>query len=185
MGGMKMRMLGPLSDWSMPRRTLTPSFWTDDVFDDFDRVINSFVQPAYTHNEGFKPSCDIEETKDHYLVSFDIPGVKKDDIQIEVEGNSLVVSGERQQFKTKTSETSIRNERTYGKFERVFELPQTIDASKIEAHYESGVLSIMLPKAEVHKARKVEIQTGEEGFFKKLLGVRKESPKELGDGKNS
>lgn len=91
-----MRMLSPISlDVAWPRRALTPA-GMGDVFEDFDRIVDTFLRPTYASTVNFQPSCDVNETKDHYLVSFDMPGVKKEDIKIEVQGNELVISGERQ-----------------------------------------------------------------------------------------
>lgn len=147
-----MRLLNPISS---------------EVFEDFDRIVDSFLRPTYANTVGFRPSCDVNETKDHFLVSFDMPGVKSEDIKINVEGNRLAISGERQ---------------GYGKFERSFTLPTSVMTEKIEAHYENGVLSVALPKAEAAKAREIPIQSGRDGFFNKLLGSK---TKELKDVKIS
>lgn len=164
-----MRMLSPLSTyWSLPRRAMTAS----DVFEDFDRIVESVLKPAQPNWNGFLPSCDINESEDHVMLSFDVPGVKKEDIHIEVKGNSLIISGERRN--ERNNKTTIRHEKYYGKFERSFELPNSINAEKIEAHFENGVLNIALPKAEAEKGRTIQIQSGETSFFSKLLGSKSE-----------
>lgn len=182
-----MRMLSPLStNWTSQRRTFSPSVSVGDVFEDFDRIVDSMMRPTYANTVGFVPACDISETKEHYMVSFDMPGVKKEDIKLEVQGNTLLIAGERQrELKESNEDATLRSERVYGKFERTFELPDSIDANKIEAHYDNGVLNVALPKAEAAKARTVQIQTGETGFFSKLLGSKKDGPKELKDVKVS
>ncbi|MBX9766853.1 MAG: Hsp20/alpha crystallin family protein [Bdellovibrionales bacterium] len=181
-----MRMLSPLSrEWSWPGRSFTSDIM-GGVFDDFDRVVNAFVTPTYAHTVGFQPSCDINETKDHYMVSFDMPGVRKEDIKIDVQANRLVISGERQrESQLEDGEATLRHERAYGKFERTFALPSSVNVDKIEAHYENGVLNIALPKAAAARGRTIQIQSGENGFFNKLLGSKKETPKELKDVKVS
>lgn len=181
-----MRMLSPSStDWSWPRRSLSP-VRMGDVFEDFDRIVDSFLRPNFAMTVNFQPSCDVNETKDHYLVSFDMPGVKKEDIKIEVQGNQLVISGERQrEVKEENGEATLHHERMYGRFERTFTLPATIAADKIEAHYENGVLNVGLPKAETAKGRTIQIQTGQGGLLSKLLGAKKETNKELKDVKVS
>tara|TARA_B110001454_G_C12723192_1_gene435854 strand:+ start:20487 stop:20969 length:483 start_codon:yes stop_codon:yes gene_type:complete len=157
-----------------------------DVFDDFDRIVDNLMRPSYANTIGFIPTCDINETKEHYLVSFDMPGVRKEDIKIEVKESTLFVSGERhKEVRESSAQATLRHERTYGKFERSFELPNTINVDKIEAHYDDGVLNIALPKAETAKGRSVHIQTGDGGFFSKLLSSKKENPKELKDVKVS
>jgi HSP20 family protein len=153
-----------------------------DVFEDFDRIVDKFWRPPYTNTANFHPSCDIREAKDHYLVSFDMPGVKREDIRIELQGNELVISGERQrELRDQDGEAQLRVERSYGKFERSFILPTTIAADKIEAHYENGVLNVALPKAEAAKGRTIQIQTGQGGLLSKLIGSKKESNKDLKD----
>ncbi|MGZ3803407.1 MAG: Hsp20/alpha crystallin family protein [Pseudobdellovibrionaceae bacterium] len=172
-----MRVLSPISaNWSWPRRSLSsslPSEEMGDVFNNFDNIVDNFLRPTYggesARTANFQPHWGVSEGKDHYLVSFDIPGVKKEDIKIEIQGNQLSVSGERQR------EVS---ERVYGKFEQTFMLPPTISADKIEAHYENGVLSIALPKAEAAKGRSIQIQSGKESFFSRLLGPKEEEVKQ-------
>jgi HSP20 family protein len=115
-----------------------------------------------------------------------MPGVRKDDIKIEVQGTQLIISGERQrEMRDADGETVLRHERAYGKFERTFVLPSSIDVDKIEAHYENGVLNVALPKAESAKGRTIQIQSGQDSLFRKLLGSKKENAKELKDVKVS
>jgi HSP20 family protein len=182
-----MKLLSPLSvQWTYPRKNLSQTLMASDFLEEFDGLVDSLVRPTYTGASGFFPSCDINENKEHYLVSFDMPGVKKENIKIEVKGNTLMISGERQRdFKDSNAEAAIRNERVYGKFERTFELPSSINSERIEAHYDNGVLNIALPKSEAAKGRTVQIQTGDTSFFSKLLGAKKETVKEIKDAKIS
>ncbi len=181
-----MRMSSPSSaEWSRRRRSLSPDLM-EDMLGDFDRIVDAFVRPTYAGTVGFQPNCDISETKDHYLLSLDMPGVRKEDIKAEVQGNHLIISGERQrEVKEGNDEATLRHERVYGKFERTFVLPTSISSDKIEAHYENGVLNVALPKTESAKGRVIQIQTGSNSFFGKLLGSKKENPKELKDVKIS
>lgn len=182
-----MRMLIPTTTrWAWPTRNLSSNYASDmdtdlvsDVFEDFDRLVDSFLRPAYANSVNFQPSGNVNETESHYMVSFDMPGVKKEDIKIEMRGNQLVIAGERK--------TELKNGsgRSYGKFERAFTLPETVNGEKIEAHYEDGVLNVALPKAESAKPRTIEIQSGNTGFFNKLLGAKKENAKEIKDVKVS
>ncbi|MES2801937.1 MAG: Hsp20/alpha crystallin family protein [Bdellovibrionota bacterium] len=151
-----MRMLNPLStEWPWPRRTFTP-FIMGDVFDDV---------AAYVSTASVQQSYDVNEAGDHILVSVDMPGVKKEDIKIEVQKNQLIIAGER----------------NHRKFERTFTLPASINADKIEAQHENGVLYVAIPKAETAKGRSIQIQSGPPGFFSKLLTSKKENSKELKD----
>lgn len=179
-----MRMLNPMSaNWS--RRPVSPDL-VGEVFEDFDRIVDSFLRPSYVNTVNFQPTCDINETEDHYLVSFDMPGVKTDDIKIEVNGNQLMISGERHRVgKDETADANQRHEKLYARYERTFELPTTIDFDKIEAQHENGVLNVALPKAQPSKGRTIQIQTGQGGFLNKLLGAKKEAAKEVKDIKTS
>jgi HSP20 family protein len=179
-----MRMLSPISgEWSWPRRSMSSDLM-EDAYDDFERIADAFLRPTYTHTVGFQPSCDISETESHYMVSFDMPGVKKENIKVEVQGNKLVVSGERQrEAAVQDGEATLRTERVYGKFERSFLLPNSANAEKIEAHFENGILNVALPKAETAKSKSVKIQTGNSSFLNKLMGSKNEGTKELKDVK--
>jgi HSP20 family protein len=93
-----------------------------------------------------QPACDVDETDTQILMSFDLPGMKKEDIKIEYEGNILRVSGER------------KDERHDSKaIERVFTLPQAVKAEQIEAHFDNGVLHVAIQKAEAPKPRQIPI----------------------------
>ncbi len=174
-----MRMIIPTSTrWALPTRQWTAdveSGLAGDVFEDFDRIVDSFLRPTYFTADNFQPNCDVNEAENHYMISFDMPGVKKDDVKIEMRGNQLVISGERR------NEAKNCSRGSYGKFERAFTLPETVNTEKIEAHYEDGVLNIALPKAEAAKPKAIEIQTGNGGFFNKLLGSKKDGAKDLRD----
>ncbi|MCC2680018.1 MAG: low molecular weight heat shock protein [Pseudobdellovibrio sp.] len=173
-----MRMLSPHSnkwtnDWSWTRHPLATDL-VGDLFNDFDRAVNAMTSTVTT-----QVNCDIHETDDHYLVSFDMPGVKKEDIKIDLQGNRLIVSGERRREHNENRKSTLWYERSYGKFERTFVLPSTIEADNIEAQYEDGVLNVALPKAEKAKPRQIQIQSGKTGFFSKLLGSKKEDVKDV------
>lgn len=171
-----MRTLSPLTTWSI--RPLSSAAMAD-FFTDFERIANAIAVPSYANTVGFQPSCDISETKDHYLVSFDLPGVKAEDVKIEVQENQLMISGERHhEAKNGTTGAMVRHGRAYGKFERTFTLPTSVNSEKIEAQFENGVLNIALPKAETAKPRLIQIQSGKPGFFGKLLGTKKEADKD-------
>jgi HSP20 family protein len=107
---------------------------------------------------GWTPSIDVVERKDALVFRAELAGVPAADIDVRVEDNTLQFSGERKREVENGDETAFRRERFFGKFERRFRLPDTIDASKIDAHYRDGVLEVVLPKLERAKPRKVEIR---------------------------
>jgi len=147
------------------QRTMDRAF--NDVLEDLPAVGTNM--PGFT----FEPSAELEETDAYYLAKFDLPGIPKEDIKVELNDNTLRVSGERkEERKEKRGSTRLRETR-YGRYERVFALPSTIDDSKIETSFENGVLNIYLPKIEAAKGK--EIKVGENrGFFKNLLGKKQE-----------
>lgn len=112
----------------------------------------------------WSPKVDIKEEKDEFVVYADIPGVDPKNIDIDIEGNTLTVKGERQTQKEEKDKANnyYRVERTYGKFYRQFTLPENIDGDKITAQSKHGVLAIHLPKAkEVTNQRKITVEERE------------------------
>lgn len=110
---------------------------------------------------GFEPSCDVEEYPTHYLFSLDVPGIKKENITIELnEDHELRVRGERKVEKEQKTATTQQRERVWGAFERTFLLPKSVKSEQIEAQYKDGVLQIMVPKTESAKSRQIRIAEG-------------------------
>lgn len=141
----------------------------DDFFNDFDR---DMLQPRWPERSGeapteFSPSVDIEENDEMYLVSADLPGIKREDIKIDIQGNNLRISGERRR---EVKEEGYY-ERSSGRFTRSFALPDTVDAKRIEANFEDGVLRVVLPKTEVKAAsQEIKIQAGQpQGLIDRFL----------------
>jgi HSP20 family protein len=105
--------------------------------------------------EQWNPTVEITEDDKLFSLSFDVPGIKKEDIDLEVKENRLYISGER---KLKTEkEKVLRSERRYGKFSRIFTLPQDVNTDAIEARFEEGVLTVVLPKVEKAQPKKIVI----------------------------
>ncbi len=112
--------------------------------------------------DSFQPHCDIVENKERFLVSIDVPGINKEDIKIAVEENHLIISGERQQtINVENGEGLNHQERRFGRFERTFVLPTTVDQEKIEADYENGVLQLSMPKAKLPVGRTIQVRSKE------------------------
>ncbi len=105
------------------------------------------------------PAVDIFEKGDDLIIRAEIPGVDKDNVDISVRNNSLILRGERKREEEIKDDNSYRLERSYGKFVRSFSLPRTVDSSRISAKFKNGVLDIVLPKAEEAKPKKIEIAT--------------------------
>lgn len=97
------------------------------------------------------PAVNISEHKDDFLVSIAVPGMKKEDFNIDVEGNLITISCEKEESKEEKEAKFTRKEYSYSNFSRSFTLPDEVMKDKIEAHYENGVLKMTLPKKEEAK----------------------------------
>ena len=104
------------------------------------------------------PAVDIYETNDSFVVSADLPGLNKDEIQIDLKDNTLTLKGEKK-FEEKVSKDNyIRVERAYGSFVRSFTLPQNVDPEKIKAKYKEGILEMTIPKKEEAKPKQIKVE---------------------------
>ena len=103
------------------------------------------------------PAVDIEETSETLHVIAELPGMRREDIQVEFENGMLTIRGQRSRAEEKKETNFHRVERSFGSFSRSFRLPATVDAVKISATYEDGVLKLEMPKREESKARRIEI----------------------------
>ena len=107
--------------------------------------------------EHWNPTVEITEDENFFSLAFDVPGIKKENIDLEVKENRLYITGERKADKEK--EKVLRSERRYGKFSRIFTLPQDVNTDAIEARFEEGVLTVVLPKVEKPRPKKISIST--------------------------
>lgn len=121
-----------------------------DPFLDMDDVMNKFMmRPMLRGGMEIEPQIkmDVKEADGQYLIKAEIPGVKKDDIHVTVEGNRVSISAEvKQEKEEKEGERVIRSERSYGMASRSFSLADEVDQSKVQAKYADGVLELTLPK---------------------------------------
>ena len=128
-----------------------------------DNLFNDFFRPAFVL-ENRAPDVarirvDVKETGDAYTVDAEIPGVKKEGINVEIEGNEVTIAAEvRNGKEARDGERVLRTERFYGKAERRFVLPQEIDEAKASAKFSDGVLELTLPKKQAVASRRVEIR---------------------------
>lgn len=104
------------------------------------------------------PPMDITEEKDRIVVRTDIPGMKQEEIHVEVEDGALVIKGERKREQESREGQVHRVERSYGSFFRSFTLPTSVDEAKLTAAYKNGVLEVTLPKKEGAKSKPVKVE---------------------------
>lgn len=119
----------------------------DRLFDrNFRRLRNDLAFDDWPSFNQLKPSVDISERDNRYLISVEIPGVKKEDIALTQEGDRLIIRGEKKHEHEEKSETLHRVERSYGHFQRVLTLPQDARAEDISAQFKDGVLIVEVPR---------------------------------------
>lgn len=142
----------------------------------FERELEKFWQPfwgisATSAQQSWRPHVDIRERDEHWLLSIDVPGVARENLKVDVVEDQLVVSGERHVEKDEKS----YSERSYGKFERRFNLPEGTEASKIEASYDHGVLNLVVPKVQPAKPTSIaiDVKEGKGNLFQKLVSFGK------------
>lgn len=146
------------------RSSTAPSVW-DDLFSTrreldrlFDRVFGTLGLGQAS--QPWVPVVDVRETADEIQVSAELPGIAPEDVSVTVENGVLTISGEKKQEVVEGKEDANYHlfERRYGRFERSFTLPRTVDAEKVKARFQNGVLHISLPKLQEARPRRVQIE---------------------------
>jgi len=122
----------------------------------FDLSLPGFGRDAGLFS-GWSPVLDVYQDKDHVYVKAELPGMKKEEIDISLQDGVLVISGERKHEEEKTEGETFRSERYFGRFHRSVTLPTTVNAGKVKATYKDGILTVTLPKAEEAKAKQIEV----------------------------
>lgn len=125
--------------------------------DRLNRMFSNFFEPL---NRTWTPAVDIFETDDHQVVlKAELPDMKREDIGITFENNTLTIRGERKLDASIKQDNYQRLERFYGQFSRSFTLPATIDGARITASYKDGVLTIRMPQREEARPKQIEVAT--------------------------
>jgi len=130
----------------------------DDTFDDLFRGF--FMRPIrFNEQQEIQIKVDVREDDKGYTVHADIPGAKKEDINVNINGNQVEISAEvRNEIEVKEGEKVLRNERYYGRVARAFTLPEDMDETAAQAKYNNGVLELWLPKQTTAKSKSITIQ---------------------------
>ena len=132
---------------ALSRPTMMPS-----IFEDFFKPWNQLFDDGGLVNRILTiPTVNIKENGDHYVVSLAAPGLKKEDFHIDVDGNMLTISSEKEEDKEDRNEKYTRKEYSYSSFSRSFTLPEDVKQEAIDARYADGVLHITLPRKEEAK----------------------------------
>jgi HSP20 family protein len=120
----------------------------------FESPFGSFFRPLGSLSR-WTPAVDVYQDKDQFIVQAELPGLKKEEIEISLHDDTLTIAGERKA--PATTDQGFRTERFYGKFQRSLNLPALVDAEKVKANYKDGILTIVLPKAEEAKPKQIEV----------------------------
>jgi HSP20 family protein len=130
----------------------------DEMFGDLLKGI--FVRPvSFEDPSQFPVKVDVTEGDNAYKVQAELPGVKKEDINVSIDGSQISINAEvKKEHEEKDGERVLRSERYYGKFSRSFQLAQDVDESTAQAKYSDGVLQLVLPKKAAVSAKKLSIQ---------------------------
>ena len=137
---------------------------TRDLFnikDNFDYMVQDLFNRKFDVSESMGEltlAVNIEENENEYLISAELPGVKKNDVKITFEDGALSISGEKKVEKEENKDNFHRIERRYGIFSRSFAIPSGIVIDKIDATFKDGVLNVILPKAEEAKPKQIEVK---------------------------
>lgn len=126
----------------------------------FDRMFGSgtFGPAAPVFETTWTPSLDFSETDKEYVVRLEAPGIPKDDLEVNLDGQTLTLSGRRDFAKEEKTEEYFWREREQGRFIRTLRLPTAVDASKVEASYTDGIMTVKIPKAEVAIENRIAIK---------------------------
>ena len=147
--------------WQGPGRVVWPDFsGLTDLQDEIDRLFGApLSELAHTSQllSGWTPAFDLYEDKDNFYVKAELPGMKKEEIDLSLHDGSLSISGERKQ-ETKVEEAEVyRAERFFGKFQRTVTLPTPVAVDRVKAEYKDGLLMVTLPKTEEAKPKRIDV----------------------------
>ncbi len=148
-----------------PARALSPAEEVARRFEDFFRKPFALMGPSWWPRRIFEaeeiaPSVDIFEDNGDVVVKAELPGIKKEDIEVNFTDHMITISGEKKKEEKTEDKNYYRVERSYGSFTRSFEIPSEVQTDKAKAHFENGVLEVRVPKTEEarRKSQKVQIE---------------------------
>ncbi len=153
--------MNSLSRWQRPQVAIWPGFGRvfelqDDLAGLFDEPLAELVRSRQSLG-GWAPALDMYEVKDSVIVRAELPGMKKEEIEVSLHDGCLTLSGERKSGQPGEESEAHRSERFFGRFQRTISLPTQVATDKVKAQYKDGVLSITMPKAEEAKPRHIDV----------------------------
>ncbi|HEX5065825.1 MAG TPA: Hsp20/alpha crystallin family protein [Myxococcota bacterium] len=136
-----------------------PALW-EGFFPRGGRVFGDLFRdfPQSARAAAFVPAMDVSENDSHYTITVEIPGVRKDDVHVELRDDMLVIQGEKKSEREEKKERGRYIERSYGSFNRAFTLPGDADGERLEASFKEGVLTVRIPRREALKPKQIAIK---------------------------
>lgn len=144
----------------MYRRFRAPSIWNEmrRMQEDLNKFHNQLSTSRVPTKSSY-PAINIWADEESAIITAEIPGLTKDDLEINVTGDTLTLSGNRSPEELPEDVKYHRQERSYGKFNRNIQLPYTVDVNKVDASFKNGVLNVYLPRIEAEKPKKITVKT--------------------------
>ena len=148
-----------LMRWQRPETSWAPLDQWTNLREEINRLFEAPFGEMARESEffGWAPAVDLYEDKDYLIVKAELPGMKKDDIDISLHQGSLIISGERKEESHDGDGETSRSERFFGRFQRSLELPKPVDPNKVAASYKDGILTVKLPKTEESKPKQITV----------------------------
>lgn len=153
--------MNSLARWQRPDLTWPTFGRLTNLRDEIDRLFEvPLAELAHTSQllSGWTPAFDVFEDKDNFYVRAELPGMRKEDIDLSLHNGSLSVSGERKSEEKLKDAEVYRTERFFGRFQRTITVPAEVAVDKIKAQYKDGILSVTLPKAEEAKPKHIDVK---------------------------
>jgi HSP20 family protein len=147
--------------WQKPEVSTWSSFGLSNLRNEIDRLFEApLTELARTSHflSSSAPALDVHEDKNNVVVTVELPGMKKDDIEVSLHDGCLSISGERKSEEKLENAEVYRSERFFGRFQRTVSLPAPVAAAQIKAQYKDGILTVTLPKAEEAKPKQIDVQ---------------------------
>jgi HSP20 family protein len=140
-----------LTKYQRPEPGLSRLFSLQDELDQL------FATPFNNLACAWTPALDVAEDAENYLIHAELPGFKREDVQVSLNDGVLIITGERKHENTNTEATVHRRERHYGQFQRAVALPKAVQPDKVKAQFKDGVLTVTLPKSDDAKPKKIDV----------------------------
>lgn len=140
------------------RNAISPCGGFQELEKQLDRIFHGAATSGRSDAASWTPPVDIYETSEAYVLHADLPGLKREDIDVQIVENQITIRGNRKRVTPVEEKGFRRYERAEGRFERNFRIKDGVDPAKVEAKFENGVLTVTLPKPEEAKPRQIEVK---------------------------